>query len=129
MKTILVFGNPLVNEDSLALKIADKLITISEISEKFKFIKSDSLENLEEYGENLLILDVAENIKKVELITDLNQLEQNKIYSMHDFDLGFNLKLLMKLGKIKTVKIIAIPMNYETEKAISEIKNIILGLP
>lgn len=122
MKTILVFGNPLVNKDSLALKIADKLSMLHELNNEFKFIKADSLDNLEEYGENLLILDVAENIKKVELITDLNQLEQNKIYSMHDFDLGFNLKLLKKLGKIKTVKIIAIPINYELEKAISEIK-------
>lgn len=122
MKTILVFGNPLVNKDSLALKIADKLSMLHELNNEFKFIKADSLDNLEEYGENLLILDVAENITKVELITDLKMLEQNKIYSMHDFDLGFNLKLLKKLGKIKSVKIIAIPINYELEKAISEIK-------
>ncbi|MFH1240136.1 MAG: hypothetical protein V1672_02870 [Candidatus Diapherotrites archaeon] len=122
MKTILVFGNPLVTEDALALKIADKLSTRPEVNEKFRFIKTDSLDNLEEYGENLLILDVAANIKKVEIITDLKMLEQNKIYSMHDFDLGFNLKLLKKLGKIKSVKIIAIPMNYSEKQALTEIK-------
>ena len=48
MKTILVFGNPLVNEDSLALKIADEMSTLPEINGKFKFIKSDSLDNSEE---------------------------------------------------------------------------------
>jgi len=122
MKTILVFGNPLVNEDALALKIADKLSLLPEINGKFKFIKTDSLDNLEDYGEKLLILDVATNIKKVELITDLKNLEQNKIYSMHDFDLGFNLKLLMKLRKIKSVKIIAIPLNYSEKQALIEIK-------
>ncbi len=41
---------------------------------------------------------------------------------MHEFDLSLNLKLLMKLRKIKSMKIIAIPMNYELEKEIPEIK-------
>lgn len=41
---------------------------------------------------------------------------------MHDFDLAVTLKLLKKIGKIKTVRIIAIPSVYEKKRAVKEVK-------
>jgi Ni,Fe-hydrogenase maturation factor len=121
---ILVFGNIIEEKDSLALRILPKL---REEFPQVEFKEFDPTENLEaeiEQGK-LKILDVVEGIDKVIVIKDIEQLKQDKIYSMHDFDLGFNLKLLRKIGKLKEVEIIGLPMNMKEEEAIEEIKRII----
>ncbi|MBI5223549.1 hypothetical protein HY990_03945 [Candidatus Micrarchaeota archaeon] len=122
---ILVFGNPLVQKDSLALHLT------SQLREKFpaiEFIEFDSAENLEDQGRDLVILDVADGIKKVELIEDLSFLEKSPSYSMHDFDLALTLKLLKKMKKLDSIKIIAIPTSYDLKKAYNETVNVILSL-
>jgi hypothetical protein len=124
---ILVFGNPLIEKDNLALGLIPKLK--GEFPE-IEFKEIDPTEDLESEIEDkkLSILDVAEEINKVTLINDLNQLKTDKIYSMHDFDLTFNLKLLEKIGKLEEVKIIAVPNQMDEEKALHEVKKIILQI-
>ncbi len=119
---ILVFGNPLVPEDSIALKVAGKL------KEKFEFKILDAVEDVEKEGKHLIILDAAENIEKIILIDDLEKLQTDKIYSMHDFDIALTLKLLKKIGKIESVKIIAIPKNYGLEKAAIEVEKLLRAI-
>lgn len=122
---ILVFGNPLVKKDSLALSLIEML------RRKFpdiEFIEFDSAENIEDQGRDLIILDVADGIEKVELIEDLSILEKAPAYSMHDFDLAISLKLLKKMKKIDSIKIIAIPTHYKIKKAYEESIKIIISL-
>ncbi|MEM5843341.1 MAG: hypothetical protein QXL97_01335, partial [Candidatus Aenigmatarchaeota archaeon] len=95
---IYVFGNPLVKKDSLAVKLSKKL---KKVFPQIDFEEFDVVEDLKE--ENLVIMDVAEGIEKVEIIEDLDLLENRKIYSLHDYDLSYELKLLKKIGKIKNV--------------------------
>ena len=109
-------------EDSLALKLMERLQNDGEIAGKFGFIELDSMDSLEEHGNKLLILDVVKGIEKVEIITDIDSIKRHEMLSMHDFDLGFNLKLLKKLGKISSVKIIGVPANYNIETALAEVK-------
>jgi len=104
MKTILCFGNEFLKQDALAKQII-KGIKIKGI----KFIKCDAPEEIFDYN-NPIIMDVAKGIKKVELIDNINQLKLNKIYSMHDFDLAYYLKLMKALKKLKKVRIIALPI-------------------
>jgi Ni,Fe-hydrogenase maturation factor len=128
MKTkILLFGNPLVKRDSLVLKILPKL---SENFPQIDFKEFDPTENLEKEIENgkLTVLDVAEGINKIEIIKDINQLTTSKIYSMHDFDLAFNLKLLKKVGKLKQVEIIAIPHDMKEKEAFKKVADWIENL-
>jgi Ni,Fe-hydrogenase maturation factor len=117
MKTIYVFGNPLVKEDSLPLKLIDKLRREFPSLELKEF---DTVEDLEIEGE-LNIIDTVKGIKKVELIEDLDKIITNKIYSMHDFDLGYNLKLLKKLKMIDKVRIFGIPEGMSEKKALLEL--------
>ncbi|MEM0333223.1 MAG: hypothetical protein QXX30_02030 [Candidatus Aenigmatarchaeota archaeon] len=117
---IYVFGNPLVKKDSLAVKLSKKL---KKVFPQIDFEEFDVVEDLKE--ENLVIMDVAEGIEKVEIIEDLDLLENRKIYSLHDYDLSYELKLLKKIGKIKNVKIIAIPFNLNEEEALKQIINYI----
>jgi len=124
---ILVFGNALVEKDNLALKLIPRLkIQFPEI----EFKEFDPIENLEKEIENgkLRILDVAEGINKIEIIKDIDKLATSKIYSMHDFDLTFNLKLLKKVGKLKDVEIIALPNDMGEEKAFQELKDILIHI-
>lgn len=116
---ILVFGNPLVEADSLALKI------LPELRKRFpliEFVEFDAVEDLEAQGRDLLILDVVAGLPKVTLISDLDQLQlvQSKRMSMHDFDLGQSLGLMKAARMLDSVKIIGIPMGYAEEKAVEE---------
>lgn len=117
------FGNPYVEEDSLALELADEL----EI-EGLEFIKCDGPDFLMDYEGDLIILDVAKGIEKVELIDDPNKLSSNNMVSLHDFDLQFFLKLLHELGKLGKLSIVAVPCYYDKELAKKEVSLILKSL-
>ena len=116
---ILVFGNPLVEQDNLILKILPKL---KQQHSNIKFIHLDPTENLEQYGPNLKIIDVIHGIKEPIIITNPDKLKIEKINTMHDFDLAYNLKLLINVGKIKGVKILGLPWDMGEEKALEWLK-------
>ena len=129
-KKIYIFGNPLLKEDSLPIKLAP------ELKKKFPeidFVVTDPNENLKPENSELYIIDTVRGIKKVEIITDLNKIQLNRIYSAHDFDLGFNLKLLQKIGKLNKVVIFGVPSKTKKQKALeqiaSKIKEVFLNEP
>jgi hypothetical protein len=120
---IYVFGNPLVNEDSLPLRFLEKL---RKRFPSIDFREFDTTEDMEE--RNLIIIDTVKGIKKVEMIDDIDKIVSEKIYSMHDFDLGQNLKLMKKMKMIDSVRILGVPMNYDEGKAFLEICHLIGNL-
>jgi len=119
---ILVFGNPLVEEDNLILRILPKL---REQHPGIEFIHLDPTENLEQYGPNLNIIDVVHGIKEPIIITDPNKLKTEKVSTMHDFDLAYNLKLLINAGKIKEVKILGLPWDMGGGEAVNHSQSIL----
>ncbi len=120
MKTILCFGNEFIKQDSLAKELADEL-TIP----NHKFIKCNSPNELLNIKGDIIIMDVVKGIDKVIIIKDLDQLKTNKLYSLHDFDLAFFLKLMKETGKISSIKIIGIPQKGNKEKIKQQIKKLI----
>lgn len=122
-KTIFVFGNPLVREDSLPLKLIDKL---RKEFPSLEFKEFDTVEDLD-FDKELNIIDTVKGIKKVELIEDVDKIITDKIYSMHDFDLGYNLKLLKKMKMIDKVRIFGVPIKIDKKKAFSELRKIIIS--
>lgn len=121
-KTIHIFGNPLLDFDNLPIKLAPKL---RKLFPEINFVIADPSENLEPIDGGLFIIDTVEGIDKVVLIDDLEKLKNEKIYSLHDFDLAFNLKLLRKIGKLKKVKIFAVPMKGNEEKVLRQLAKVI----
>src|SRR4030042_2482993 len=102
MKKIFVFGNPYLKEDSLAVKVAKQLS-----SKEFEVILCSNPDDLLNHElDNSIILDVAKGIEKVELFDDIDSLEFSVIFSAHDFDLGFFLKLMKETGKLEKINII-----------------------
>lgn len=122
---ILVFGNPLMQADSIALRI---MVPLQKIFPGVEFKEFDAVENLEREDRELVLLDSATGIRKVTLIDSLDALESCKIYSMHDFDLSINLKLLKRMGMLDSVRIIAVPADYGIKKAIAETAAVISSL-
>jgi len=121
MKIIYVFGNPLVKEDSLPLKLIGKL---KKAFPSLKFKEFDTVEDLE-LEKEINIIDTVKGIKKVELIEDIDKIITEKIYSMHDFDLGYNLKLLKKMKMIEKVRIFGIPSSMNEKEAFEQLCKLI----
>jgi len=119
---ILVFGNILLKNDKLPITM------IEELQKEFpdlEFQEFDTVEDLHKEGRSLYILDTVEGIEHVVTITEIDQLITNKIYSVHDFDLAYNLKLLKKADMIENVMIFGIPMAMKKDQALKELKKII----
>jgi Ni,Fe-hydrogenase maturation factor len=118
---ILIFGNPYLKDDNLAVKVGKKLGT-----EGYKVVFCSSPDDLLNHNlDSSVILDVAKGIDKLTLFDDIDSLEFSVIFSLHDFDLSYFLKLLKATGKLKKANIIGIPQGYSDKKAISELKELI----
>jgi len=124
-KIIYLVGNLLVEEDNLPLKLKPDL---EKAFPDVQFREYDPTEDLPEDTEKLIIIDTVEGLKKPQIFTDIDAFASQKTYSMHDFDLGWSLKLYKKLRMFKTIKIIGIPSNFtlknslEVFKAVTSIK-------
>lgn len=107
---VLVFGNEDYAPDAMALTIADTLrATNTDLF--FQIVKpNEDLPFIE--GQPLVILDVVDGIEKVTEITEKNidQLITSPRSSAHEYDLGFQLRYLTKLGKIDHFTIVGIPI-------------------
>lgn len=108
----------MVSRDSLPLRIITRL---AERLPDFDFIEFDPNENLEKEGRELNIIDTVEGAKEVVLITDIDRIQTQKVYSMHDFDLGHSLKILDKLGYIDSVRIFGVPMKISQKDALDQL--------
>jgi len=116
-KRIYIFGNPLVKEDSLPLKLIDNL---RKEFPSLEFKEFDTVEDLE-LEKELNIIDTVKGIKKVEIIENIDKIIVDKIYSLHDFDLGYNLKLLKKMKMIDKVRIFGVPLGLDEKKAFDQL--------
>lgn len=124
---ILIFGNQLVKQDNLPLRILPKL---KQQFPNIEFKPIDSTENLQaetDQNKNLTILDTAKDIQEIKTITlttqkDFAKLQLPSSLSMHDFDLAYNLRLLKKVNLINQVKIICLPMNIDKDEALTQLQ-------
>ena len=118
MKTIYILGNPNFEQDSLPIKLLPKL---KSLFPNVNFRHLDPTENLPEQ-EHLILIDTILDINEVRLLTetDMDKIQSSPNYSLHDFDLGFQLKLMKKLNKIQKVTIIGIPSRGEESRLANE---------
>ncbi|OGF25808.1 hypothetical protein A2303_07490 [Candidatus Falkowbacteria bacterium RIFOXYB2_FULL_47_14] len=118
MKTVYIFGNPLLSFDNLPLKL------MPDLAKKFPaitFLSIDPNENLKFTDKKPVIIDTIFGIKKVAVLHDIDRIITDKIYSAHDLDLSFNLKLLAKLGYIEKVTILGVPPGIKKEEALMQL--------
>ncbi|MBW3012921.1 hypothetical protein KY325_02720 [Candidatus Woesearchaeota archaeon] len=114
---IYCFGNQDIEEDKLALELADELVV-----KGFEFVKCTSPDFLQTEDKVLVILDVVKDIDDVIIINDIDKIKQYNIVSTHDLDLGFHLKLLKEMGELQKLTIIGLPPRMDKEKAKQKIR-------
>jgi len=78
-----------------------------------------------EEGNTLYLMDVVKGLEEVKIIENFDSIETKKIFSLHDYDLSYEIKLLKKIGKIKKVFLIGIPFG-KSEKEIEPQIHLIL---
>jgi Ni,Fe-hydrogenase maturation factor len=107
---IYVFGNNDYKQDKKAFLAAKKL---KDPFPDIEFIEIDLNKDLPfDSNSPVVILDTVDGIERVELLQndDLDKLITKSSTSVHDFDLGFQIQYLKKLGKLGKISIIGIPM-------------------
>lgn len=121
---VFVFGNPDLPEDSLPLVILPRL---REAFSDIEFITVDPNEEWET-PEDLVAIDTVQGIGEVAVFDDLEKFAPAPRLTMHDFDALLNLRYLKKLGKLKSVKIIAVPSGLEEGRAAADIAEVLRKL-
>lgn len=119
--TIFIFGNPDLIGDSLPLRILPKL------REKFPQINFEHKDSNEEWDipKDLIVLDTVLGIEDVIVFNDISKFDSTPRVSMHDFDAITNIRLLVKLGKIKKIKTIGIPSNMKESIVLNKVSDIL----
>jgi hypothetical protein len=121
MQKIFVFGNEDLEMDSPPLRI------LPQLREKFpdiEFLTIDPNEDFD-FPESIVAIDTAVGIKDVTVFDDLEKFSAPPRVGMHDFDALTNLRLLWKLGKIKKIKIIAVPTEMGESESLGKIAEIL----
>jgi hypothetical protein len=106
---IYVFGNQDLPNDSKAIKLIPQL---ARDFPQVQFVVVKPNEDLPFINDpNVIIFDVVMGIDKPVLFTEknLDSINLPPRNSTHDFDLGFQLRYLKKLGKLGEITILGIP--------------------
>ena len=117
-RIIYCLGNPLIQKDSLPLKLMPHL---KAILPSYNFEVFDPTE-VSDISDNSIFLDTVTGINKVKIFTGLKYFLLSPRNSVHDYDIPLLLGLMLKLGKIKKFKIIGVPANYSFEEAYESVK-------
>lgn len=116
-KDLYVFGNDFLEYDNFTGKVADCL------KEKVNVIKCSSPDLLlDSKSREILIMDILKDAPKPVIINDISRIKAGKILSLHDFDVGFFLNLMKRMGMDRKIKIIGIPDNGSAQKIALEVE-------
>ncbi|MFH1173709.1 MAG: hypothetical protein V1725_01095 [archaeon] len=109
---ICVFGNAYLAQDNLALAVAKELnVPVRHCTSPEQLLDMD----------DIIILDVVKNITQPLLLSP-NQIKARNIMSMHDFDVGFFLKLMQELDMKKNIIIIGLPQEGDAVQLAQQVK-------
>lgn len=102
---ITVLGNPDLPEDNVAIKL------IPWLKKKYPGaeIKVEDPSGGLIPADDWLIVDACEGVDRITEFDDLDKFEELRRVGVHDYEVMTELKLLKKLGKIKKLRILAIP--------------------
>jgi len=121
MIKIYTLGNPLLEEDRLALEVAE------ELRKRVKWVEFVEFDPVETVEGDVWFMDVVKGIDDVKIIEE-ESFEMHKPYSLHDFDLSQAIPLLKRAGKLKSFKLIAIPFGMRKEEAVEKVERLLMKL-
>ena len=121
---VLCFGNPALPDDAVAVELA-RTLDMPGVT----FVPSASPEEMIEYLEDdLYLMDVAQGVSEVTLITDPDTFLPPPRVSAHDLDPAFFLRLVQRLYGV-AVPVIALPMGVDRELVKEQLVKLLTALP
>ena len=107
---VFVFGSDYAG-DNIGYRVAEEL----KHELDFDFIHSNDPSDLL-YEDKVVIMDAVQGLKEVRVFHDISDLKAMNISSLHDFDLGFFLRLSERMGMRKKVTIVGLPMEGDLDR-------------
>ncbi|MCD6248607.1 MAG: hypothetical protein J7J17_04075 [Hadesarchaea archaeon] len=122
---VLCFGSEILEGDKTAFEVCE--ILKGEL-QGVEFVRcEDPFEILKQKGE-VLVLDVVKGLKKVEFVPVI-ALKRKKMYTLHDLDLGFLLRLADSMqGEGPKIRVLGIPQGSKAEEVAEEVKRLLSSL-
>lgn len=114
---LLCFGNPLLPEDAAALQLRNV--------PGCRIKRCNSPEQILQHAGEFIIVDVVQGLRTARLLKARDVTHRCKAVTLHDFDLGFFLKLLEKLEPQRDINLIGLPQGIAPRKAEKEIAAIL----
>lgn len=122
-RSVLIVGNSIEKSDRMPVVLMPLLIR--EFPTIAFFLYDPTEELPEAVGDDLVLIDSVVGIGRVTVFEGLDEFLVSPRVSVHDYDLPVHLTLLLKLGKIKSVKIIGVPAKGKREKVLKELRRVI----
>jgi len=124
MPVVLCFGNPDIPEDAVAVELGRSLDVPG-----FTFVHLSSPEEIVDYvEEDVYVMDVAQGIDEVTLITDPSLIVPPPRITAHDLDPALFLRLVEQLYGV-AIPIIALPMGRAMTEVNDQVLKLISTLP
>ena len=121
---VLCFGNRAIPEDATAVEVGESLDLPG-----VTFIPSSSPEEIIDYlDEDLYVMDVAQGIGEVTLITEPDRFLAPPHISAHDLDPAVFLKIVQQLYGI-SVPVIALPAGIDRRTVREQLLRLLVALP
>lgn len=122
-RKVFVFGNPDVEMDALPVKM------LPELQKRFSSIEFQILDPNEDWDipDEFVAIDTVQGIENVTVFEGLDAFAGAPNVSVHDFDAYANLRLLQKLGRLKSVKIIGVPMGADQNSIFEKVSEVLSG--
>jgi Ni,Fe-hydrogenase maturation factor len=121
---VLCFGNRAIPEDATAVELGESLELPGVI-----FIASSSPEDMIDYlDQELYVMDIAEGVGEVTLITDPDRFLPPPRVTAHDLDPAVFLKLVQRLYGV-SVPVIALPMGIDRQIIREQLLRLLTSLP
>ncbi len=120
---VLVFGNPLLKDDSLPLRL---LPSLRKSFPETEFDEADPADVDLEQGP-LVIIDAA-NVRDVMLVEDVDRLKDDRMLSAHGLGLAEMLAIFKAIGRQVQVKVICVPQGMTKDRALTEVTKMLRAI-
>lgn len=117
---VLCFGSEILKGDDIALKVCEVL---KKSRPGLKVKVCDNPYEILNYKESVLIVDAVKDLDRPRFI-DLNSLKERKIFTTHDLDLSFFLKIFAGIGSPK-ISILGIPLKKHLKDVMADVERLL----
>ena len=119
---ILLVGNETDRIDNKAIRL---LPYLAHNFPKISFVPWDPTEEIPSKKNDIVLIDVVSGITKTKLFESMKKFSLSPRNTAHDFDVPLSIGILYKLGKLKRVRVIGIPMKQKKVTIIKDLKKIL----